>query len=200
MPRVATASDLDGVAGTLAAAFEQDPVWRWALPDRDALFEWWRFLVAGALRYPHVWVEGDYAAVAVWIPPGGTELTAEEEERAEPLLRELIGDRTAEVLTMLEQFDAVQPREEPHYYLSLLGVQTDHRGQGLGMALVADNLATMDVQGIPAYLESTNPAANRRRYERAGFARIDEFTTPGGQTVEAMWREPGRSRAIGKSC
>jgi diguanylate cyclase (GGDEF)-like protein len=37
MPRVATASDLDGVAGTLAAAFEHDPVWSWALPDADAL-------------------------------------------------------------------------------------------------------------------------------------------------------------------
>jgi GNAT superfamily N-acetyltransferase len=191
MARPATASDLEGVAGTLADAFEHDPVWSWALPDRDRLLAWWLFLVESALRYPNVWVEGDYAAVAVWIPPHGIELTPEEEERAAPLLRELIGDRCDEVLTMLEQFDAVQPRAEPHYYLSLLGVRPDHRGQGLGMSLVAENLADMDSEGVAAYLESTNPAANRARYERAGFAYIDEFTTPGGQTVEAMWRPPG---------
>jgi YD repeat-containing protein len=58
------------------------------------------------------------------------------------------------------------------------------------MALVAENLAAMDAAGVPAYLESTNPAANRRRYERAGFERLGEFTTPGGPVVETMWREP----------
>ena len=62
------------------------------------------------------------------------------------------------------------------------------------MGLVAENLAAMDARGVPAYLESTNPA-NRRRYERAGFAKLGEFTTPGGQVVETMWREPQSGRS-----
>lgn len=196
MPRVATAADVDGVADTLAAAFANDPVWGWAIPGSEALSAWWRFLVSSAIRFPHVWIEGGYAAVSVWIPPGGSELSPEEEEQVEPLLRDLIGDRSPDVIELIEQFDTVQPRDAPHYYLSLLGVHPDRRGEGLGMALVADNLAYMDRERIPAYLESTNPAANRRRYERAGFAQIGEFTSPGGQVVEAMWRPvPGASSA-----
>jgi GNAT superfamily N-acetyltransferase len=188
LPRVATAADLDGVANTLALAFEPDPVWGWPLPDRDALTTWWRFLVAGALRYPNVWIEGDFAAVAVWIPPGGSELEPAQEERVEPLQPEQVRTPPPEVLHLLEGFEAAQPREEPHYYLSLLGVHPDFRGQGLGMALVGENLEAMDAEGVPSYLESSNPAANRARYERAGFAPLGEFTTPGGQVIETMWR------------
>jgi hypothetical protein len=43
---------------------------------------------------------------------------------------------------------------------------------------------------MPAYLESTNPE-NDKRYERLGFVRRGEFSTPDGQhTVTTMWREP----------
>jgi hypothetical protein len=38
-------------------------------------------------------ITGDYAAAAVWIPPDGVELTEEEEEGVEPLIRDLIGPR-----------------------------------------------------------------------------------------------------------
>ena len=69
--RVATERDVDGVTATLTAAFEQDPIWGWAFPEPESLEPWWRFYVASALRYPWVWVEGDYAAVSVWIPPEG---------------------------------------------------------------------------------------------------------------------------------
>ena len=60
--RVASGRDLDGVASTLAAAFEEDPLWRWAFPEPEGLAEWWRFCVGGALRYPWVWVADEYAA------------------------------------------------------------------------------------------------------------------------------------------
>ncbi len=43
---------------------------------------------------------------------------------------------------------------------------------------------------MPAYLESSNPA-NDRRYEALGFKRIGAFSTPDGQhSVSTMWREP----------
>jgi hypothetical protein len=43
---------------------------------------------------------------------------------------------------------------------------------------------------MPAYLESTNPA-NDRRYEGVGFERVGEFSTPDGQhMVSTMWRGP----------
>ena len=150
----------------------------------------WRFFVGSALRYPWVWIAGDFAAAAVWIPPGGVELTDDEERRVEPLLRELVGPRTPQVVELLERFEAAHPRDAPHYYLSLLGTADRHRGQGIGMALLAENLRRIDEEGMPAYLESSNPA-NNARYERIGFRWTGEFTTPDRKrTVATMWREP----------
>ena len=91
--RIATASDLDGLTATLTAAFEHDPLWSWAFPDPADLADWWRFVIGSALRYPWVWISGDYAAASVWIPPDGTELTEEEEARTDALLHDLIGPR-----------------------------------------------------------------------------------------------------------
>ncbi len=193
--RVAVASDLDGLTATLTAAFERDPLWSWAFPDPEDLAVWWRFCIGSALRYPCVWVCGDYAAASVWIPPEGSELTEEEEERVHPLLSDLIGPRAEVLLELLERFDSSHPREQPHYYLSLLGVHPDHRGEGLGMALLAENLERMDAEQTPAYLESSNPG-NDRRYERLGFRQVGSFTTPDQErTVATMWREVGGLQA-----
>jgi GNAT superfamily N-acetyltransferase len=195
-PRIATEADLDGLTATLTAAFRADPLWgRWAFPNAEDLATWWRFYIESALRYPCVWVLGECAAVALWIPPNGTELTEEEEERLEPLLDQLVGRRASEILELVESFEASHPREPPHYYLGLLGTHPDYRGLGLGFGLLAENLAMMDAEGIPTYLESTNPD-NAPRYERFGFRRVGEFTTPDGQrTVTTMWRNAGPAQA-----
>ena len=93
------------------------------------------------------------------------------------------------MLTLLDRFDASHPRDTPHYYLSLLGTHPDHRGQGKGMGLLAANLALIDKQGFPAYLESSN-RDNDHRYERLGFVKVGEFAAPGGgPTVACMWRD-----------
>jgi GNAT superfamily N-acetyltransferase len=191
--RVASRSDLDGLTSMLTAAFERDPLWSWAFPDSSDLAVLWRFYTASALRYPCVWVAGDYEAASVWIPPDGTELTDEEEAQVEPLLTELAGPRAPEILTLVERFDAAHPRGRPHYYLSLLGTDPEHRGRGIGIALLAENLRQMDAERVPAYLESSNPA-NNVRYERVGFSQVGEFETPRGErTVATMWRNVGGS-------
>jgi GNAT superfamily N-acetyltransferase len=106
------------------------------------------------------------------------------------LLEDLVGPRAAEILTLFDRLDNSHPDEPPHFYLSLLGTHPDHRGKGLGMALLADNLAKIDSEGVPAYLESSNPE-NDPRYERLGFARAGEFERPDGLlTCSTMWREP----------
>jgi ribosomal protein S18 acetylase RimI-like enzyme len=188
--RTAEPADLDGLTALLTEAFKHDPLWRWAFAEDEGLATWWRFYIESALRYPCIWIAGDFAAAAVWIPPGGVELTDDEEQRVEPLLRKLVGPRAPQVMELLERFEAAHPRDEPHYYLSLLGTAERHRGRGLGMALLAENLRRIDGQGKPAYLESSNPA-NNRRYERMAFHRTGEFKTPDDtRTVATMWREP----------
>jgi GNAT superfamily N-acetyltransferase len=191
--RVAGSADLAAVAETMAQAFYADPVWGWAFPDPKQRLEqhriFWRFMAESTIDYEWIWLTEGCASASLWIPPGLPELRPEDEERMGPLLEELLGDGAARVLEAFECFEAVHPREEPHYYLSLLGTHPDHSGRGLGMGLLADNLTRIDAEGAPAFLESSNPA-NDHRYERLGFAKCGEFELPeDGPNVTQMWRE-----------
>jgi ribosomal protein S18 acetylase RimI-like enzyme len=195
--RVAEPADVAAITETISLAFHDDPTWSWAFPDdarRQAQYAiWWRFLIEGALRFdePAVFVTNGVEAAAVWLPPGQGELSAEDEERVPGMLRDLVGDRTDDFLELLDRFEAVQPADPPHYYLSLLGVHDQHRGRGIGMDLLRDNIARFDREGVPTYLESSN-AANNHRYEALGYRKIGEFNTPDDSAaITAYWRDPG---------
>jgi GNAT superfamily N-acetyltransferase len=191
---VAGAADAATVTDVFTLAFHHDPVWGWVFPDPERRAAqhtvFWRFFVDGALPHDWVWLTADGGAAALWLPPGCPEIPEEDEVRVEPMVTDLLGQAQAGlVLETFERFEAAHPWAEPHYYLSLLGTHPDHRGRGIGMGLVTDNLALIDAEGMPAYLESTNPA-NNARYERFGFAQIGEFSLPrDGPPVATMWRE-----------
>jgi GNAT superfamily N-acetyltransferase len=154
--------------------------------DHHAAF--WQLYVDGALRYPWVWIAGDGEAVSIWIPPDGTELNDDQEERLEELVQLHLGPDAGDYGELLARFDAAHPRGQPHYYLTLLGTHPDHRGKGIGMRLLAHDLDLIDTEHMPAYLESSNPA-NNHRYESVGFQAIGEFSFPGmGPIVTTMWR------------
>jgi len=187
-------SEIAPVAETLARAFHDDPVWGWVFSDpgrRHAqLTALWTLLLEGGVGYRWVWTTPDAEAATLWIPPGRPELSEAHEARLGPMLRGAAGSGAELVREVHQCFEAAHPHHVDHYYLSLLGTHPDHRGHGTGMALLADNLAVVDAEGEPAYLESTNPA-NLDRYRSVGFAVAGQFTLPhGGPTVTTMWREP----------
>lgn len=195
-PRLATAADASAIAATLSAAFDADPLWSWAFPDdekRPAQYEvFFGLFVESAIPNGWVWTLDQAAAVAVWTPPGKNELSDEAEARLEPFLTAELGTHAKPVLEVFESFGSAYPDDADFYYLSLLGTHPDHRGRGLGMGMLAANLAQIDAESMPAYLESSNPA-NNIRYERLGFKPHAEFSTPEGRhTVTTMWREPSR--------
>jgi GNAT superfamily N-acetyltransferase len=191
--RRAGPDDLEAVTETLWLAFAEDPLWRWAVPDHAQMLPLWRLYVGSALKHGWVWTIGDYAAATVWIPPGLTELTAEEEAGLPGLMSELVGPRAPELLGLFERFDGAHPHEPPHYYLTLLGTHPAQRGNGIGMSLLAANLELIDAEDAPAYLESSNPA-NEPRYESVGFRRNGSFATPDdAREVVTMWRSPASS-------
>lgn len=189
-----TAAEADYVTQLFALAFFDDPTWGWAFPDAQKRMEqhrlWWSLFMHSALPYGRVWMTDDGGAASLWIPPNRPELSDEDAARMEPMLREFVGAHADEVLVLLDRFDANHPRGVAHYYLSLLGTNPDHRGNGKGMGLLAANLAQIDAEGFPAYLESSN-RGNDHRYERLGFVQVGEFAAPaGGPTVACMWRDP----------
>lgn len=78
----------------------------------------------------------------------------------------------------------------PHLYLFTIGTRKAARGKGLGKRLMAPVLAAADRDGLPCYLENSNPA-NTGFYRSCGFERMKLFEPgPGGPVLEAMWREP----------
>ena len=188
--RIATPADLDAVVGVLTSAFLHDPLWGPAFPDPDRRADqaagMWRFFVTASMRHPWTFVTPGAEAAAVWIPPGVPELTPAEEAGLERLLVDTTGhDTAAGILTVLAQFDEARPAT-PHHYLSLLGTHDAHRGRGLGMGLLTENLTRFTG---PAYLESSNPS-NDARYARLGFTPHGHITTATGHTMTTMWREP----------
>ncbi len=175
--RVATDEDVDAAASTIALAFANDPVWGMALARPDGSTEhhepYWRLYVEGAMRHSTVFAtEG---AIAVWIPPDATELSPEQQSSLESIVAaNLEPESQHAMLALWERFDANHPHEKPHAYLSLLATHPDHRGRGVGMTLLAESLDHFAALDLPAFLESTNPA-NNRRYESAGFVAIGGF-------------------------
>ena len=195
-PRVATPAEVLTVTRILVQAFHDDPMWgAWAFPDprtrpqhRETVF---RLLVEGALRYPWVWLAADDAATALWIPPGGNELSAAQEQQIDSVLAESLGARAAAVLRAFEMFAEARPAE-PHYYLTLLGTAPAYSGRGIGRRLLSANLEQVDAEDAAAYLEAADELVPL--YERHGFRVLTRFVLDDGPTVNCMWREPAARR------
>ena len=66
----------------------------------------------------------------------------------------------------------------PHAHLVFLGVSTAAQGKGVGSAMLKAQLAPVDAQHLPAYLE-TSSQRNVDLYARHGFEITGEFDKPG---------------------
>jgi len=79
--------------------------------------------------------------------------------------------------TVYRALEAVHPLE-PHWYLSLLGVDPDHQGRGVGRALLRSFVDVVDRDGLPSYLE-TDREKNLAFYAGAGFSLTRELRVLG---------------------
>jgi GNAT superfamily N-acetyltransferase len=194
--RPAGPDDIDAVVETITLAFRHDPVWGPALVAADNgekhLRPYWRVYVAGALRHDTVFVSGDNATASVWIPPGETELSPEDESELRELVADALEPERANALHELwERFEDNHRCDEPHAYLSLLATRPAFAGHGYGQAHLAADLARWDAAGVPTYLESSNPA-NNHRYARQGYLKVGQFETVVDRAVvTTMWRPVG---------
>ena len=193
--RKATPADAPRLAQALASAFQDDPVISWIFPDqrrrRAVLAAFMEFRLRN-LAFPHdqVWMTADGAAAAVWLPPPGRwQPSRSRRLRLLPPLVRFLGLRTASVLGGLDRMEQRHPHDPPHWYLFILGTEPAAQGQGLGSALLAQVLARVDADGMPAYLESSNER-NLAWYGGYGFELTGELVIPGGPRIWPMWREP----------
>lgn len=126
-----------------------------------------------------------FAGVALWLPPG----VPPDEEALTSLI-----DRTApaaihqDAAKVFEQMADFHPKE-PHWYLPLIGVDPARQGQRLGDRLMVHALARCDVDGVSAYLESSNPL-NISFYQRQGFEALGQIQVGSSPTLVPMLRKP----------
>jgi GNAT superfamily N-acetyltransferase len=191
----AGADDIGPLAAALARAFDDDPLSLY-------LFGHHRGRAAGLtkfftiqlrhtyLRHGEVWTTPDRAGAAMWAPPsmprpGGADLL-----RILPVLPYLSiwGRKTPDVVHLLTAYDRARPRQA-HWYLGTLGTDPDRQGHGVGSALLRVVLDRLDIDGVPAYLESSKER-NLAFYARHGFEVTGQIFTPRGPTLWLMWREP----------
>jgi GNAT superfamily N-acetyltransferase len=190
--RKTAAQDLTTMGSVLAAAFHDDPVISWMVPDearrRTGLAAIMELFAARSQPHGENHLNDTGTGAAVWAPPAAA-FAPEDEERFGADLAAVAGDDLARVGELGELLDRHHPHEPHHYYLMLLGVRPDHQGTGIGGALLRAVLDRADRDGVPAYLEATS-LRNRALYERHGFEVTAELRTSDCPPLWAMWRHP----------
>jgi len=164
---VAGAVERDPVIDTLTLAFSHDAPIRYMFPTATeylAHFPKLATAMAGsALAAGTAYAAGREAA-ALWLAPG----VRSDSQAIFALVMETVAPERLAVLAELGELMGRHHPEEPHWYLSMIGVDPSRQGQGLGAALLKEGLKRCDAEGLPAYLESSSPK-NVPLYERHGF-------------------------------
>jgi GNAT superfamily N-acetyltransferase len=185
-------ADANAIGAVLARAFEDDPVFGWAIPgtaDRRArLHSVFAAFADAYLPYGETYVTGDGAGAALWAPAGVDPLGDERLDAFAARIGAILGDDAARLLEVGALLELHHP-PQPFVHLQLMGVVPERQGHGLGSRLLSTVLRRCDATGTPAYLEATSPA-NRRLYRRYGFETVGEIALPRGPALWRMWREP----------
>lgn len=185
------------VAGeVLGRAFVDDPVFGWLLSGRKDIARRLPLVFSAfAVGAQHksdgqVLVTSERTAAAVWLPPNAWKTPTKELLQQGPKLIRAFGPGVVRALSLLTRIEKHHPTE-PHWYLEAIGTVPEARGRGVGPTVLTPVLDRCDSDGVPAYLESSNPR-NIPFYERHGFVRRPAFADlPAGcPTITPMWRDP----------
>lgn len=191
--RVASAADVAGITRCLARAFHDDPVKvflaRGESLTTEQVLPFFDAFTRMQLAHGHVYTTPGHEAAALWAPPGSWKVPFSSVVRYSPRFLRLYGLRFFTNLQVLTDLERLHPTE-PHYYLEFVGTDPDHRGRGLGRAMVEPVLERADREGVGAYLENSKEE-NLAFYARFGFEVTREMRhRRGGPPMWLMWRSP----------
>lgn len=189
--RQATQSDWKKVADITAEGFAEDPVNRYVFGNPRAILSGMRVMARDIyLKRGFSHLHGDSGST-LWLPPG-----VDGEFSTLTLLKFALGQIQHGRKGALQRGQELGARmtehhpKDPHYYLFAITTREAARGKGVGKALLDPVLAHADREGLPVYLENSNPA-NTGFYTSRGFKRVTLFEVgDGGPVMEPMWRVP----------
>jgi ribosomal protein S18 acetylase RimI-like enzyme len=187
------------VADVLLRAFLDYPLMQFAVPDErrrtGAVMGLYSSVLRYSLRYGDVYTTPDLAGAACWLPPDRPFATFWRMVRVGMLSLPLqfgwrgfgrlqAADHVAEAL-----HHGHAPG--PHWYLWVIGVDSDRQGKGVAGRLMRPIFDRADGDRLQCYLE-THKESNVRVYERYGFRVVEQKPVPGQPlTVWGMVRSPG---------
>ncbi len=181
------------MARVLAAAFADDPVWRWLVPPGTQRAR--RLQRFFALEIAHVglpdgavWTTERLEGAALAMPPGKWRMPIAQQVRHGPRFASVFGSRLPRALGLLTKLEAKHMRE-PHVYFPYIGVAPAAQGRGIGRALMEPALADADRQRLPAYLEASSPGS-AQLYRRIGFLDLEEVRFASSPPLALMRRDP----------
>jgi len=194
--RRAIPSDTDRLVEVLVRAFDDDPVSMFLFPGRRTRQRGLRQFFRIQLRRlfaeaGEVWTTPGELGGALWVPPGAPRPASWRDlVTLAPVLVDLVaGGRPGRALRLLADVERARP-PQPHWYLATLGTDPPAQGHGVGSSLLRAVLATVDEQGLPAYLESSKER-NVPFYTRHGFSVTGEVHSGDGDvTLWLMLRQP----------
>jgi ribosomal protein S18 acetylase RimI-like enzyme len=179
----------------LGRAFQDDPAWRWIVPDprRRAALLPWLFRMGFEILEAEVWTtSGPVLGAARWLPPGPPRMRVGAMLRAAVATPLRAREATTRFLSYGRAVEALRVRAAPwpHWYLAGIGVEPDAQRRGIGSALLRPGIEAAEAEGVPCALV-TNTRANLAFYGRHGFEVSCEEPTPsGGPTAWALVRSP----------
>lgn len=190
-----TARSVDAASRVLAAAFATDPVFRWMAHDQTGLDQRLRHGFRAMIRLelrgdrPEVVMTNDGGCAAIWHGIDRWQTSDVDALRLAPAFIRSFGPRLGRLMRTMTMMDDQHPTE-PHYHLAFIGTDPARKGKGLGSALMTQMTQRCDLEGIPAYLENSNPQ-NEAFYVRHGFSVTSRLDLPvGAPPATAMWRDP----------
>jgi ribosomal protein S18 acetylase RimI-like enzyme len=187
--RRATRNEAPDVLATITLAFMADPPCRFVYQHPNNYLRHFPQFVEGfgGRAFEHggaYYIHGNIGA-ALWLPPG---IHPDDEGLDKLFAQSLPSSHREAVLEVLDQMAGYHP-SEPHWHLTMIGVDPLECHKGYGSALLEAGLLPCDQAQETAYLESTNPR-NIPLYERFGFEVLGTIKAGNCPPIYPMLRKP----------
>ena len=175
------------VLSTVLMGFSADPFVRWICPEAGNYINFiGAFNAYGgkAVDSNTAYVVEGFKGTALWLPPN---IEADEETFVKEIEQNVLIEKQESLFKVLEELEKYHP-EAPCWYLPIIAVDPHYQNNGIGSLLMKYALEKVDSDGLPAYLESSNPR-NMSLYKRYGFETMGQIKVDDVPPLHPMIRE-----------